>query len=580
MPNTPSTIPTSPQSTIRLCRVPWRNDYKLVWWPTISQGQQGFSTQQRESYLETKTAYYFTDMQYIRTNTNSVRVPLNAEDAMTCNYIEFINPAIGGGSTNKYAFIVDVIYINNDVSELVFDLDVFQTYAPRVEFGECFVEREHTTNDNFGANLIPENLEYGQYQRKQLTVAPDSDFEMPFDTSDYGVVLQTTEKGNLTPTLNAGSFYGHLFNGIYTIIFYNTKDLKNYLDTLTSQNKADAVISMSMSPYVYNRVYPAPSDYSVSGRSIIHKANFKLTQNDVLIGNIMPKNKKLLTYPYCCLLLTDNNGHSVTLRYEQFRGAWFGNVENPWNLDSIPFEMVATDVGHAEFFIYPTYYENTGNSYLNGLTLSNFPECAWAIDTYKAWYASQQNTLAVQQNELQYHFVAEPVKGAISTLSAAASGNVLGAISAAANTVDATINAGFAIDRQNAIIQDHETMPASAKGNITSGGVQMTAGICGFTLWALAIDNSYMQRLDKYFSTYGYKTLQTKIPEMASRVYWNYIKLNSCEFKPSGADAIPMRYLQQLKNVFINGVTLWHGDIDHIGEYDYYNWVNNIRTPG
>ena len=53
---------------------------------------------------------------------------------------------------------------------------------------------------------------------------------------------------------------------------------------------------------------------------------------------------------------------------------------------------------------------------------------------------------------------------------------------------------------------------------------------------------------------YGYSTNTLKIPNLNNRPNWNYIKTIGINIV---AD-IPQEDLQTIKNIFDNGVTLWH----------------------
>lgn len=70
---------------------------------------------------------------------------------------------------------------------------------------------------------------------------------------------------------------------------------------------------------------------------------------------------------------------------------------------------------------------------------------------------------------------------------------------------------------------------------------------------------------------YGYK--QNKVLPIfnmtRSRYYFNYIKTIGCNITGD----IPRKYLNKLKSIFDNGVTLWHADRDIIIQ-EYNNGDN------
>lgn len=62
-----------------------------------------------------------------------------------------------------YAYITDLKYINDKMTEIYIKTDVFQTWQFDFIYKECFVEREHVNDDTIGKHTIPEGLETGEY---------------------------------------------------------------------------------------------------------------------------------------------------------------------------------------------------------------------------------------------------------------------------------------------------------------------------------------------------------------------------------------------------------------------------------
>jgi hypothetical protein len=53
---------------------------------------------------------------------------------------------------------------------------------------------------------------------------------------------------------------------------------------------------------------------------------------------------------------------------------------------------------------------------------------------------------------------------------------------------------------------------------------------------------------------FGYKVNEVKIPNTEGRTNWNYVKTIDCNFEGD----IPQMYLNKIKEIFNNGITLWH----------------------
>ena len=98
-----------------------------------------------------------TDFSFIKESENSIRVPFTYQECLSSNYIAFQNPRY----SNKwfFAFIDSVEYVSDAASLINFTVDEFSTWYSYWDPATTFVIREHTNNDTYGANTVPENLE-------------------------------------------------------------------------------------------------------------------------------------------------------------------------------------------------------------------------------------------------------------------------------------------------------------------------------------------------------------------------------------------------------------------------------------
>ena len=127
-----------------------------------------------------------------------------------------------------------------------------------------------------------------------------------------------------------------------------------------------------------------------------------------------------------------------------------------------------------------------------------------------------------------------------------ASGNIMGA-----NMIGGGIGDIF-----NAVQQDyqHSLIPNAVEGSINSGDVTTMIGANRLHAYRMEINNEYAKIIDNYFSMYGYKVNTVDIPNITGRVNWNYVKTIGANIIGN----IPQYDLQMIKNIFDNGVTLWH----------------------
>lgn len=146
-------VPTSPITTVRmLTNVPLDSTYTDTL--TFS------SASAQASYFAGKAQQTFSNLTPVRI-TNAIRIPTSADSVYNCNYVMFQNANFG--SKWFYAFIKEIEYVNVNMCMVHIELDAMQTWMFNYTVKPSFVEREHVTDDTRGANLVPENLELGEY---------------------------------------------------------------------------------------------------------------------------------------------------------------------------------------------------------------------------------------------------------------------------------------------------------------------------------------------------------------------------------------------------------------------------------
>ena len=138
----------TPQGLLYLCKTPLKNDYK---------NQLTFNNlNAQQTYFNTTIQFSFSDYTYIKKD-NTITVGKNIDEIIGCNYLFYRN--VGFTTKYYYCFITNMEYINEDVTRLTIETDVFQTWMFQIVYNRCFVEREHVNNDSIGLHTIPENLE-------------------------------------------------------------------------------------------------------------------------------------------------------------------------------------------------------------------------------------------------------------------------------------------------------------------------------------------------------------------------------------------------------------------------------------
>ena len=148
----------SPNSKIYLLRgIPLDNTYNDTIYFSSASAQLSYF----QGKLTGNGGVSFTAQTYQRVGKNRCRLNICADDIYNVNYMFFQNTSYG--SKWFYAFVTEVEYINDAVSEISYEIDVIQTYMFNWSLGMSMVEREHSATDVAGGNLMSEPFDVGDY---------------------------------------------------------------------------------------------------------------------------------------------------------------------------------------------------------------------------------------------------------------------------------------------------------------------------------------------------------------------------------------------------------------------------------
>ena len=110
--------------------------------------------------------------------------------------------------------------------------------------------------------------------------------------------------------------------------------------------------------------------------------------------------------------------------------------------------------------------------------------------------------------------------------------------------------------------------PNTAKGNVNAGDINACSNTNTFYFYKMSIKEEYAKIIDNFFSMYGYKVNDVKVPNITGRRNWNYVKTINCNIFGD----IPQTDIQELKNIFDSGITFWHNS----NTFCDYSQNNNI----
>lgn len=492
------------------------------------------NAQAQREYFAGLTKYTLTNQTYQRVNSSRMRVQYKADDLYDCNYLMFQNTNFG----NKwfYAFVKSVEYINNIVSEIEYEIDVMQTWAFDYQLGQCFIEREHSATDVAGDNLVPENVEKGDYVSE--------DFDASGEIGAKSIVVAATFDNNYDNV--SGSYYAGIFSGLWFTVFENTPaGAQSCADFIQNAGaKSDGIVAVFLMP---SAMVTASNDSAITKTF----SKTKFTDLKRADGSAI-KNKKLLTYPYNMLYVTNLQGNHAEYHYEYFSG------------DTCEFNIAGDMSPNPGVMLAPVNYKGVLTNYDEKIILNGFPQLSFNVDSFKAWLA--QNAASLPVNALSSSLgQATSIANAQIGLQYAAKASATAA--AGVTAFAAPIAAGLAVAGTVAEVYQHSIMPHQARG--ASGATTMAAlGLLDFGFMHKHIRPEFVSIIDDYFTMYGYATHRIKVPNRNVRPYWTYTKTIGCVIHGS----VPCDDMSKICKIFDNGITFWTNG-NNIGNYSLDNSV-------
>lgn len=509
-------------------------------------------TAQRQ-YFSRHVKYTFNEMTYIRQNGNTIRVEKTADDMLDVNYLMFQNSAYG--DRWFYAFVTQINYVNDVTTELIYEIDVMQTWFFDFFLKECFVVREHSSTDRMFENVLNEGLQVENYRWDYTQMVLSDHF-----TKLACVVLSLTDREGEQPE-DLAELTGE-YNGTYVgakmIQFYSFDGFKKYMSKVHDKGQVDSILASYMVPYQYAEAF------SATGKTLDTPLYTSITPRFGAIDGYYPKNKKLYCYPYN-FMVVDAVENQKIYRYELFQV-----LKNQG--ETIRFAEYCTILPNPTAYAVPENYENYGQTgkyidWSNGISMGNFPINGWNSDTYKAWVAQNSNRRNIG--------LAAGVVGGLITAgvgaAALAAAPVTGGASLLALAGPLAMTAGGGVSAMssvfNYISQDSDVQSLPDKSSATqSSDVASMTGARTFAYLNRHITRDYARIIDEFFNMYGYKTNLVKVPNWNVRPHWTYCKTAGCIIKGN----IPANDAKKICAIFDNGITHWRNG-DEVGNYSLDN---------
>lgn len=528
---------STPQSTIFVCsgvRLDNRYDHTIFFQNSVAQ----------YNYFAGKVVKTFPAYSYLRKSW-PLQVEATMEEARTWSYLFFQN---GTGNKWYYYFITNLEYKNNGMVELSLELDVMQTYMFDYTLLDCFVERQHVTDDTVGLHTQDEELDVGEYRVMSSTFTDE--------LKDMCILILASATVNGVSQETVTDTLGFLYNGTFSGLTVFAVPVERWawwgdqLINLSDWGKIDSIVAMWMYPKKLVKLageatWDNVGDIESVNSALTSTKTFSKVQSGDLDG-YTPKNNKLYTYPYNLLYMCNNAGDSAVFRYENFTSS------------SCAFLMVGGIAPDAGVYMHPTNY-NGGDAYAEGLTLPPFPTCAWDADGYKIWLAQNQNQHGLSNVESGL----KTLLGTGTAVVSALTGNIPGVAGGVAMAYSGAMQKFQHLQAK----ADKSVEPPQARGSFSTS-LNMTSSRHGFTVQRKTVKKEYAKRIDDYFTMYGYKINSVQKPNINARPAFTYVKTNGCLITGN----MCTEDMTKIESIFDRGITFWKNG-DRLGDYSQDNKV-------
>lgn len=551
----------------------------------------------RQSSVDSYMTVSRTGQQFVRPTSGTFRIDAPYNLVENCNYGYFQN-----GTGRVYYF--DILYCeyDNDMVTIVrFEIDVLATYFDSWQRTEQFVLREHTNDDTVGANLQPEPVGTGTLTvdwQTRTASSPGNTFRSSydFDLLEPCVFIFSGDQfdgnrvyaGVLDGTVEGSCVWAAPLN-MDESGEYNTGAFTDWLWSMNRNNKAEAIVAMTMYPLALVTVtpYTVTPLFGDSGEHFVtRRLSFSVHEKPTTVDGYTPRNNKLLTYPYSFFRCTNYKG--------QYRDYQYEFIDDMENVGPLPFFLKGSPDPAGDLWCCPANYNGCSNENPEfAVTLGGIPQISWPFNSYENWLAGNAGSLVMNLVGAATMFIPAAravglgVKAALapstSTALAAVAGTgigtaggvaghiadragaaMLGAINGVKNAGGlAALGAGLGAQQLGntvATLYDQSNVPDAVRGQ-TTGAATLGYGCYGFSFMGLSVRREFAESIDAYFDMYGYSTNQVKVPNESGRANVNFVQTLNASFRANpadNADGMPAWAVARVNQMYDEGIWFWH----------------------
>lgn len=299
--------------------------------------------------LSSYKQYSQQNMSFIKFDlvSGEVEITANYATATECNYMSFQN--VNYSARTWYAWIDNVTYISDNCTRISFTIDMWTTYYHDWTANECFVLREHPSNDTIGANTLWEDVPI-----IDNWVEVNQAYE---DFSTYNYKAWFTKEKVTTDDMEV---VDNVLSAVPSTGVIPVGAMREFIQQYVNEGHQDRIVDI--------QAVPSNSVNAIS-----------LSMTSTLDG-YTPKWNKLYTAQFNKFILTDMQGNTKELYREYSDSNGIGiiirkSINNTVNVQAIPANYNGFEV-----------------DYSNSITITGFPKVAWQGNSYAQWVAQNGAT--------------------------------------------------------------------------------------------------------------------------------------------------------------------------------------------
>ena len=580
------------------------------------------------SYFYSFVKHAITKYTYIRREREYLSVELPLTDLDDVNYIMFRS---ADGERLYYAFVTDKVFTNPHTSSVFYQVDVMQTFQFDYKWNASYIKQAHV--DRWTAEHKPiysktdEGLDYGTEYSIESAYRLEQDSRVRWllvTMKDYRAIAdqgEVTAYSQLNPVPSTfvtllvpfvikqgveGYKTTYTITGSAEIIGKSTDTFYGYdhlIDLMQKRSLGDYIISISLltyNPFITYMSEPSLNSFNATLNSgggygavtfsnseegggslyqfLILTSNNPTTLNNVLaraewtigLENTLPtadqwaeiKSKpyttprdkrfesKLLCAPYRYNLLTDWRNSPVIYKNEYM------------TTDEIVVNYSLAMSHNAPMRFWIKDYKRDPEGRYTSLSQPMAPQFPIISDAYAQYMLQNKNTIETNVTNAIIGAGAGIISGAISGAGVGGkAGAIFGGISGLAAGV---LNVSAQIRSENAKQADLRAVPDGVINNSDSVfNIVDRNDVVTFYRMGICCENENI--IAEIFNMSGYKVNRVEVPNTKSRTRFNYIQTLGANI----TGAISQRFLEEIKAIYNNGVTIWHYNDKHFKMLDY-----------